>query len=65
MSQSEANRLLGWIYHRSRNGLFSMKRSERDQALADINHLCGKFQACWDGQAAKSNPNHQWTGEQP
>lgn len=65
MSETELQRLLGWIYHRSRNGLFSMRRSERDKALSDINHQCGKFHACWDGAAAKSDPNHEWMGEKP
>lgn len=57
--------LLGWIYHRSSNGLFSMKRSERDKALSDINHEVAKFGQCWDGKAAKTDPNHIWMGERP
>lgn len=61
----EAQRILGWIYHRSRNGLFSMKRSERDAALSDINHAVQKFGACWNGQAVKADPNHVWMGEAP
>lgn len=65
MSNDEEKRLLGWIYHRSRNGLFSFRRSERDKALSDINHQCSKYHACWDGQAAKADPNHEWMGERP
>lgn len=65
INAQEAQRILGWIYHRSRNGLFSMKRSERDAALSDINHEVGKFAQCWDGQAAKADPNHEWMGERP
>ncbi len=59
-----AERLLGWIHHRSRSGLFQ-GRAARDAALADINHATQKYAACWDGQAAKRDPNHEWMGEQP
>lgn len=63
--QCELQRILGWIYHRSRNGLFSMKRSARDAALSDINHEVGRFARFWDGKTAKADPNHVWLGERP
>ncbi len=37
-----AERLLGWIYHRSRSGLFQ-GRAARDAALSDINHATQKY----------------------
>lgn len=64
MSEAELKRLLGWIYHRSRVGLFQ-GRAARDAALSDINHATQKFGQYWDGQATKRDPNHEWMGEQP
>ncbi len=65
MSEPTAQQLLGWIYHRTRAACFSHKRSERDKALSDVNHLTQQFQNCWNGEAATRDPNRDWCGEQP
>jgi hypothetical protein len=56
--------LLAWIYHRTRNGLFSHKRGERDQALADVNHATQNYSGVWVPQNAR-DPNQIWMGEKP
>jgi hypothetical protein len=65
MSDLTPEQLLGWIYHRSKNGLFSFRRSQRDAALSDINHAVQNFGHFWNGDASKRDPNHEWMGEQP
>jgi hypothetical protein len=61
---AEARRRLAWVYHRSRNGLFSHKRSERDAALSDINGWTADFDKYWTPSQA-ADPNSQWFGERP
>lgn len=56
--------LLAWVYHRTRNGLFSRKRAVRDQALADVNRATQSYAGAWTPKNA-SDPNQTWTGEQP
>lgn len=65
MNEHDAQRLLGWIYHRTRAACFSRKRSERDAALSDVNHFTQRFGHCWTGEAASRDPNHAWMGEHP
>lgn len=61
---AEARRVLAWVYHRSRAGLFSFKRAQRDAALADINGWTDRFADYWRPTHAK-DPNAQWFGEKP
>lgn len=63
--KAPAQRLLGWIYHRSRFALFSNKRAERDKALSEINHATQSFGGKWMGEAAFRDPNSDWTCEKP
>lgn len=63
-TQADHSRLLGWVFHRSRNGLFG-GRADRDSALSDINHAVSGFGPCWRGVAAQRDPNQQWSGEEP
>lgn len=55
--------LLAWVYHRTRTGLFSPKRSERDQALADVNYWTQKHAGTWT--PSERDPNKIWCGEMP
>lgn len=59
-----SEQLLAWVYHRTRNGLFSRQRSVRDQALADVNHATQKYAGTWTPQNAR-DPNQIWIGEKP
>jgi hypothetical protein len=61
---AEARQRLAWVYHRSRNGLFSRKRSERDAALADINGWTSDYDMHWK-PSESADPNSQWFGERP
>lgn len=61
---AEARRVLAWVYHRSRTGLFSFKRSARDAALADINGWTDQFAEYWRPSLSK-DPNAEWFGEKP
>jgi hypothetical protein len=55
--------LLAWVYHRTRNGLFSFKRSERDKALSDVNFATQQYVGAWT--PIERDPNKIWMGEQP
>lgn len=63
MSEAELKRLLGWVYQRSRIGCFSKIRSERDQALADINFHLSKFRD--DYVPVTKDPRSTWCGDSP
>lgn len=56
--------VLAWVYHRTRNGLFSRNRDVRDNALADVNKATQQYAKHWT-PANASDPNQPWTGEQP
>lgn len=62
---AEARRILGWVHHRTRNGCFSRKRSERDAALSDVNFWTQKYAQCWQSGRGQIDPNAQWFGETP
>lgn len=55
--------LLAWIYHRTRTGLFSFKRSERDKALSDVNAATQEYSGTWT--PSERDPNKIWCGEKP
>lgn len=59
----ETKRVLAWIYHRTRTGLFSLRRSQRDAALSDVNAATQKYDAAWT--PSQRDPNKIWCGEQP
>lgn len=61
---AEARRVLAWVYHRSRTGLFSRRRSARDAALSDINGWTDCFADYWRPVHSK-DPNAEWYGENP
>lgn len=61
-SMTEAE-LLAWVYHRTRTGLFSMKRSQRDAALADVNAATQGYAGKW--KPSEPDPNKTWCGEKP
>jgi len=58
-------RLAGWVFYRSRNGLFSFKRSERDASLSDVNYWTEKYRDYWDGVPAPIQSGRVWCGEHP
>lgn len=62
-SEQELRRVLAWVYHRTRTGLFSQKRSERDKALSDVNAATQQYDAAWT--PSERDPNKIWCGEQP
>lgn len=55
--------LLAWVYHRTRTGLFSFRRSERDKALSDVNYWTQKYAGAWT--PSERDPNRIWCGESP
>ena len=62
----EARRLLAWVYHRSRHGCFSFRRSQRDAALSDVNYWTEKFAGYWRPTEVKTySRDRTWCGEQP
>ena len=56
--------VLAWVYHRTRNGLFSRSRSVRDNALAEVNKVTQRYGSAWVPENAK-DPNQPWSGERP
>lgn len=60
----EARRVLAFVYHRSKFGLFSFKRSQRDKALSDVNYWTEKYGVYWQPPLPPDR-NRIWTGEQP
>jgi hypothetical protein len=63
---AELRRLLGWVYHRSRHGCFSFKRSQRDGALSDINYWTADFAQHWQPPGGRAAARDRiWCGESP
>lgn len=60
----EARRVLAFVYHRSRFGLFSFKRSQRDKALSDVNYWTEKYGQYWQPPLPPSR-DRLWCGERP
>lgn len=69
MTESEElahlRRLAGWVFYRSRAGLFSAKRSERDAALSDVNYWTEKYRDFWNGEPGPIQSGRIWCGERP
>ena len=61
----ELRRLLGWVAKRARAGCFSHKRTERDQALADISAHTGDYAHYWTSAKNPDNSGRVWYGESP
>lgn len=64
-NSSSTDELLAWVYHRTRAGLFSFKRSERDKTLSDVNFWTQKYSHHWKPSECNRNPNSIWFGEMP
>lgn len=63
---AEARRLLAWVYHRSRHGCFSFRRSQRDAALSDISYWTSRFGGYWKPTEARTYARDRiWCGESP
>lgn len=60
----EARRVLAFVYHRSKFGLFSNKRSLRDAALADVNYWTEQFRRFYTPPLPPSR-DCTWCGESP
>lgn len=61
---NEARRVLAFVFHRSKFGLFSFKRSQRDKALCDVNYWTEKYSSFWK-PALPPSRNRVWFGESP
>jgi hypothetical protein len=61
----ELRRLLGWVYHRTRFGCFSLKRSERDKALSDVNFHTSHYGSHWSSPSNPTQSGRIWSGESP
>jgi hypothetical protein len=61
----EARRLLAWVYHRSRQGCFSFRRSVRDAALSDVNYWTEKYSQYWKPGSFSYSRERIWCGEYP
>lgn len=61
----ELRRLLGWVAKRARAGAFSLKRSERDQALVDISYHTSDYAHHWVSPKNPDNDGRVWYGESP
>lgn len=61
----DARRVLAWVYDRSRRGLNSFKRSERDRALSDLNHATQPWHEYLNPEPMPRQKDHDWFGEQP
>jgi hypothetical protein len=60
-----AKRILGWVFWRSRHGVSSFKRSERDAALSDINYWTEKYCNEYKTTEPKLNARGLWCGDRP
>jgi len=61
---AEARRVLAFVFHRSKFGLFSFRRSQRDQALSDVNYWTEKYGVYWQPPLPPDR-NRIWCGERP
>lgn len=60
----EARRVLAFVYHRSKFGLFSFRRRVRDAALSDVNYWTEKFGVFWQPPLPPTR-DRVWNGERP
>lgn len=60
----EARRVLAFVFHRSKFGLFSFRRAQRDAALSDVNYWTEKYSRFWRPPLPPDR-HRVWCGERP